>query len=474
MKITVINGSPKTAESSTTITFIRYIQKMFPSHTFQILNVGLKLTRMKIKEKSFLEMIEAIRYSDGVIWTFPVYTMLIPAQLKRFIELIWEKNVQDAFENKYSAVLSTSLNFYDHTAHNYLHAIIDDLNMKYVGFYSAQMDNLLDPNKRKNWYRFIVNFFYYIKNNIPVSKRYRPLEYSNFIYEPREIGQPVNNSRKKVTLLTDVNDPSSNLAKMITQFKNAFKDQSLVEIINLNDIDIKGGCLGCIKCGFENQCVYKDGYVQFFREKIMNKPIMIFAAEIKDRYYSYKWKLYFDRMFHNGHTPSLRGTQMGFLISGPLNQVPNLRELISAQVECGQANLVDVITDELEDSNQIDILIHNLATNLIRLSDLNYVAPPTFLEVGGFKIFRDLIYGIGRIPFPSDYKFFKRNKMFDFPTKDWKMVAFGRMASFFFKFKKIRVKFQKIMGKAMIMGPERFLKKMNLEKEKKLLDIRNT
>jgi hypothetical protein len=50
---------------------------------------------------------------------------------KRFIELITERGVQDAFAGKYTATLSTSIHFYDHTAHNYMHAVCDDLNMKY-------------------------------------------------------------------------------------------------------------------------------------------------------------------------------------------------------------------------------------------------------------------------------------------------------------------------------------------------------
>ncbi len=160
---------------------------------------------------------------------------------------------------------------------------------------------------------------------------------------------------------------------------------------------------------------------------------------------------------------------MGFLISGPLNQIPNLRQLISAQAECGQANLVDVITDECENSTQIDTSIQTLAASLIRLSNMDYVAPPTFLEVGGFKVFRDLIYGIGRIPFPSDYKFFKDNDMFDFPAKDRKLMALGKVTSVLFKSKKMRDKFRKKIGEVMIYQPERMLRKLDVEKEKEFM-----
>jgi multimeric flavodoxin WrbA len=53
-----------------------------------------------------------------VLWAFPLYYLLVASQYKRFIELIFENNSTAAFKGKYAAVLTTSINFYDHTAHN--------------------------------------------------------------------------------------------------------------------------------------------------------------------------------------------------------------------------------------------------------------------------------------------------------------------------------------------------------------------
>jgi hypothetical protein len=52
----------------------------------------------------------------------------------------------NTFMEKYTAVLSTSIHFYDHTAHNYINALCDDLNMKYVGSFFADMP---DRSKKK-------------------------------------------------------------------------------------------------------------------------------------------------------------------------------------------------------------------------------------------------------------------------------------------------------------------------------------
>ena len=78
-----------------------------------------------------------------VLWAFPLYVMVVCSRYKRFIELIFERKAEDAFPGTYAASLSTSIHFFDQTAHAYIHAISDDLGMKYLGFYSADIKDLL-------------------------------------------------------------------------------------------------------------------------------------------------------------------------------------------------------------------------------------------------------------------------------------------------------------------------------------------
>jgi hypothetical protein len=66
------------------------------------------------------------------------------------IELIFERRVNDVFQDKNAAALSTSVHYFDHTAHNYINAICDDLDMRYVGAFSAYMYDLMEEKKRKN------------------------------------------------------------------------------------------------------------------------------------------------------------------------------------------------------------------------------------------------------------------------------------------------------------------------------------
>jgi multimeric flavodoxin WrbA len=291
--------------------------------------------------------------------------------------------------------------------------------MKFAGQFSAGMYDLLEENGRKRLIAFAENFFQAIETNLPTSKSFHPLVDRKFDYLP---GNPKENIKtdKKVIVLTDCADPQTNLGRMIERLNRSF--QNGIEILNLYDIDIKGGCLGCIQCGYDYECIYtdKDEFVKFYNTRLKTADVLIFAGAIQDRYLSSRWKLFFDRGFFNTHTPSFMGKQIGFIISGPFSQIPNLRQIFEGYVEWQQANLADFVTDEYGDSPQIDAALQNFARRLISFSEKDYIKPSTFLGVGGMKIFRDDIWGKLRFPFQADHKFYKRYGVYDFPQKDYK------------------------------------------------------
>jgi multimeric flavodoxin WrbA len=346
---------------------------------------------------------------------------LVPSQYKRFIELIWERGAQEIFRNKYTAVLTTSIHFFDHTAHNYMHAICDDLGMNYVGSFSAEMYDLLRTKRRAMFILFAQNVFEAIEKKIPTTKSYLPLTYRKFDFMPSGTKEgKIDPQNKKIVILTDAEDPQSNLGKMIERLRASFSNG--VEVINLHQIEILGGCLGCLQCGYNYECSYgdKDDYMEFYKSRVKTADILIFGGSIRDRYLSSRWKLFFDRSFFNTHTPSLIGKQIGFLISGPLGQIPNLKQILEAYTEWQQANLADFVTDECEDSLHLDALLRNFAERLIQWSVTNYVKPRTFLGVSGTRVFRDDIWGRLRFPFQADHKFYKKHGFYDFPHKNYK------------------------------------------------------
>lgn len=413
MKITVLNGSPK-GSVSVTMQYVRYLDLHFKDHEFKTYNISQKIKKIEKNEDYFNEIIDSIKESGGVIWAFPVYYMLVPSNYKRFIEMIFEKKCEPAFSGKYTAALSTSKHFYDHTAHNYIHAICDDLNMRYIDFHSADMYDLTEKDKQRELVLFAGHFFNAIKNNAPASKSYIPVKNTGLAYSP---GQPVYKTEcknKKILLLTDCTDENSNLKKMADRFKDQFSEN--IDSINLHDINIKGSCLGCVRCGYKNECVYKDKdeFVNFFETRVRTADIIVYAGEVKDRFLSSRWKMYFDRCFYLGHIPLLWGKQLAFIVSGPLGKMSTLREFIHGYSEMQRATLVDIITDEYENSKAIDDLIESLSIKLIDYSDEKFTRPPTQLGVGGRKIFRDIIYEELRFPFIADHKFYKKHRFYDY------------------------------------------------------------
>ncbi len=459
MKIIVLNGSPK-GDVSITMQYVHFVQKKFPQHELKILNISQRIKAIEKEDNAFREIIGEVRSANGVLWAFPLYFLLVPSNYKRFIELIWERGAEDAFKDKYAASLSTSIHFFDHIAHNYINAISDDLDMKYAGGFSAAMYDLLEERERERLSLFAEHLFDIIESNTPRPRSFRPLIHNSFEYVPGDVQGMIGLSNQKVVVLTDLKDERTNLGRMLRQFTMAFSGE--VEVIDLNEVDIKGGCLGCIQCAYDNSCQYgdKDGYVEFFNTKIKNANIIVLAGSIKDRYLSSRWKLFFDRSFFNNHVPVMTGKQLGFIISGPFSQIPNLKQALEGFFEVQQASIVDFVTDECGDSAKIDALLQSLAQGLIRSAKDGYTKPSSFLGVGGKKVIRDHVYGRLRFPFRADHNFYKKNGLYDFPQKDYKSRITNSMMMLLSRIPSIRKEiFTKRMKSEMIKPLQKVLER---------------
>ena len=436
MKIVVLNGSPK-GDISVTIQYINYIQKKFKQHDLKIIHISQRINQIEKNKEAFKDIISYVKSSDGVIWAFPLYVFTVHSNYQRFIELIFERNVEDAFKAKYTSILATSIHFYDHTAINYMNSICDDLNMNYVDYFSPHMYDLKKEDIRKNLLKFAQNFFDAIENKKITLKNYTPIKYSPIKYIPEIIYDKIDVSNKKVIIVTDSFE-NINLENMIVKFRNSFSQT--IELVNLNDINIRGSCLGCLKCGYNYECAYsgKDDFISFYNSKLKTADIIVFAGTIKYRHLSYAWKRFFDRGFFNTHTPSLSGKQIGFIISGALSQIPNLKQILTAYTEWQGSNLAGFLTDEYDTSIEIDKQLHAFSYNLIKLSTINYRKPATFLGVAGMKIFRDEIWGEIRFPFIADHKAYKALKVYDFPQKNYKSRIMNFLLTLMIKFPPIR------------------------------------
>ena len=112
---------------------VRYLEQQFPGQQFAVLHAG---QRIKALEKDFSEAKRALEEADMILFSYPVYTFICPAQLHRFIELMKESGID--FSDKFATQFSTSKHFYDVTAHRYIEDNCQDMGMKVIRGLSAE------------------------------------------------------------------------------------------------------------------------------------------------------------------------------------------------------------------------------------------------------------------------------------------------------------------------------------------------
>ena len=462
MKITVLNGSPK-ADTSITMQYVLYLQKCFPAHDFTIFNISSEISRIARDKKRFDEIITTVGKSDIVLWATPVYFLLVPSQYKKFIELVFERKAAKFFAGKYAAVLMSSIHFFDHTAMNYLNAICDDLGMKYVASFSAKMYDLMKSDVRHKLDFFGETLFLHAKEKLSTLKNFHPVSSKLKPYRPGKIKNTIDCRGLKVLVVTDIYDKKTNQGKMIDFFIGVL--QGSCELIDLSTFKIKGGCLGCMECGYENECVYdgSDDFRPIFEDRVMKADMLVFSGTIKDRYLSSSWKQFFDRSFFMNHVPMLNKKQMGFLVSGPLMQNSNLREMLETYAEFQSANFTGFVTDEPSSSAEIDEAISVLAMRAVMAASHSYVRPRTYLSAGGMKIFRDEVFGMLGMVFRADDRYYKKHGLYDFPQKRRRLRFRNFIITRLLLFPSFRKSFYKNLKKDMIRPLFRYSKRQEEE-----------
>ncbi|WP_026528980.1 NAD(P)H-dependent oxidoreductase [Butyrivibrio sp. VCD2006] len=404
MKILVINGSPK-GESSITYQTMLYIEAFFEKHDYKVIHAGEKIKHL---EKDFQGAEEMLKWADLLVFCYPVYTFLVPSQLHRFIEIVKEKKID--LSGKYATQISTSKHFYDTTAHEFIRENCLDLGLSYIRGLAADMDDLLKKKGQYEAKAFFKHILWSVKNDhAEISAKH---ENTDPLFTATHGNHPAPEVKDQhIALVTDCGEDDIVLKSMIDRFKETVPYH--VDIVNLKDFNFYGGCLGCFNCAASGECIYKDGFDVFLRDKIQTSAATIYAFRIKDHSMGYRFKLYDDRQFCNGHRTVTMGKPVGYLIDGHLSCENNLKTLIEGRSQVGGNPLAGVVSNEKDVDRQIDILCSELDYLLTN----KYIQPANFYGVGGMKIFRDLIYKMQGM-MREDHRFYKEHGFYDFPQKD--------------------------------------------------------
>ncbi len=448
MNILVLNGSPK-GKYSITLQTVLYLQAKHPEHTFEILNVGQNIKQL---EKDFSPARDALENAEILLFSYPVYTFIVPCQLHRFIELVKAHGI--SLHGKAASQLSTSKHFYDMTAHRFLQDNCADLGLNYVRGLSADMDDLLKEKGQKD----AEDFFRYLLWSVE-NQSFEVPSATISHHEPVAVAVPAGKEEKSgdVVIVTDCEENNTQLAGMIARFRAVMPRST--RVVNIREYPLRGGCLGCFNCAVTGKCVYTDGFDEFLRNTIQTAEAIVYAFTIQDHSMGSRFKMYDDRNFCNGHRTVTIGMSVGYLVSGKLSQETNLQTIMEARAQVGSNFLAGIATDETDPNASIDDLARRLAYAL----EHNYVPPQNFYGIGGMKVFRDLIWLMQGF-MKADHKFYKSHGQYDFPQKQWptmlKMYAVGALISN----PKLKAKMGNAMNEGMLMPYKKLLSEINNEK----------
>ena len=416
MNITVINGSPS-GTSGTSHQYIEFLRVQFPEHSFQVLEVARKIRKIERQQRLIDSMVEQVLQADAVIWCYPVYFMLVPAQLKRFVELLLRRDESSTLARKPATVISSSAHFYDHTAHDYMRGISADLGMSFVQGYSGGMDDLQSEQGRRDVMGFARAFFRHAGGQVPVDAADAAVARVQSTYRPAQIADVPVTGRGRVVVISDAGPGDTSLQNMIDVLQRSVSHP--VDRLDLNELRMDGGCLGCMGCGDDGVCGYKDDYAAAFDQRVASADVVVYAGVVRDRFFSARMKMFIDRYFRNGHRPVAKRQLVGYLVSGPLSQLSPMTEVLEANMQMGHGQRLGMVTDEDPDASVTTARLQSMARTVDDWLLEPWFLPATFLGVGGIKIFRDLVYENKGV-LSADHRYYRDNGLYDFPQYNLK------------------------------------------------------
>lgn len=454
-KMVIINASPK-GEYSLTLQYARYLMMHEKDVVWEVLHVGEELTDTDFDHTWFHASLDLIEQCEAVLWATPVYTMLVPYQLLRFLQLIEQEGRASLFVGKYATSIMSCFHYYDHLAQHWLQATCEDLGMHFMEGLSVDDKDLMNPTYRQSLRFFMEEFHHTCLHRLPVIRQSKDLVEDFVPFKPQpSASQGEKRGDLRTVLLTDEVGGEGNLSAMIKVFLAAYPNQ--VEVVDINTFPYEGACQGCLRCELVGECDRKDGFQAFYQNLVNSCDVLVHAMNLEGRYLKPVWKLFLDRTFSNGHRTSMMGKHTCYLVSGPLDQLPYVRQFLEGKDMVGRENSVGVISDDLCIDQQLEALIAETALRLDRSARAHFQKGANFLGIGGMKIFRDLIYGMRGVV-RDDHRFYKQRKLYDFPQRRLGNQLFNLFMGFAFVLKPVRLEAYKRM------------KPLYIAKQKQLVD----
>ncbi|MBN2723230.1 MAG: NAD(P)H-dependent oxidoreductase [Deltaproteobacteria bacterium] len=459
MKVLVFNGSPK-GKTSITQKHVEFFSMNFPEVEFRTVYISKEIKKFENSSEYKSETLKFIDDSDLILFAWPVYYMSVPAPYLRFFEIIQDLHLDKHFSGKSGALFSTSIHFFDHTSHDYVRSMCDILDMNFTCGLSAHMEDMTKTEGAAKMIGFMKKAIRLSKNNHRTPKQFEKIISPEFRYNPGKACTEIDSGESSVVILTD-HGSDSNLGSMVERFAGNFKFPP--RIVHLREAELVSGCMGCLKCAGDQICIFnnKDNHRKIVEEIIVPSDMLVIAADLRHGYFSAEWQKFLTRLFYNGHVPLVKNKFMGFLFSGGFNKRPFIREIFEGFLLHSDNSILEFISDEVNDSKLLDTMIDSMAVEMMNDFNEKYIPFMKFPAVGAHKLFRDEVYGRLGFVFEYDYKHFKSNKLFDFPTGKPHMSILRFLLSSVLKIPPFRRRFyMKEMIPGMLRPYDKVLKKI--------------
>ena len=329
------------------------------------------------------------------------------------------------------------------TAHGFIRDNCLDMGLGFIRGLSADMEDLLSKKGRAEAEAFFRHLLFSVRGGI-CERGAAPKEAPATNEASVPESACVRTSGARAVIVTDLSGDDGRLAAMIGRFRAVCRMRT--ELVDLGEFRFAGGCLGCFNCASSGKCIYRDGFDVLLRDDIQTADATVYAFSIRDHSMGYRFKLYDDRQFCNGHRTVTMGKPVGYIVDGALSEESNLRMLIEARAEVGGNYLARIACSEGDTDREIDLL----AAELEYAVENSYSTPANFYGVGGMKIFRDLIYTMQGL-MREDHRFYREHGFYDFPQKRRGRIAGMYLVGSMMKNKKLAKKLGGNMTKGMLL-----------------------
>lgn len=442
MRILILNGSPKGNKLSVTKIHADFLERQFPEHEFSSVEISKEINRIERDEKHFVAITDEMQRADFILWAFPVYLYMIPAQLKRFIELLHERVKPGAFRHLYASSLSTSAMIYDYPAHEYIQAACENLEISYLpgfSFDSTVRREILQKRYQEAFRKGFGNILRTVSERIRPAINFQKPSYSN---HQVNLTIPETGTKKEDRLILIITDgkPGSNLDQMTRLMAATTEYRS--EIININDLTIKSGCLGCFQCQFTTECVIKDDLPGVYQEKMLLADGIVLAGTLRDHHFTSEFKRFIDRGFFMAQVPKMENKYISFLVSGPLRQCSIARQFMDIFAANRFMINLGYVTDEYTDSEYLKDLIVSHTRSLDFHLAHRIIRPQPFFSRTYHFMMREII-AIMKSVKTAPYKYYVRHGLLDFPDRNPRYVLKGMLYNIVFNLPVVRMRFRK-------------------------------